>query len=126
MILLDDFTEANGATWFLTGSHLMPDPPAEEDFYARAQRLLAPAGSVCYFTPRIYHAGGHNHTDRWRHTLITIMQRPWMKQRLDIPRLLATVPGFDPQTLTDNQRQKLGYTTQVPASYDEFYQAVRA
>ena len=31
-IALDDFTEENGATYFLPGSHTMADPPGEEFF----------------------------------------------------------------------------------------------
>jgi len=119
MALMCDFTEQNGATWYLPGSQNRPDKPSEEEFYAKAKRIIAPAGSVCYFNLRTWHAGAFNNTDNWRHTLILMMVQPWMKQRLDVPRLLADnphVPTFSRELL-----QKLGFLCQVPASYEEFY-----
>jgi ectoine hydroxylase-related dioxygenase (phytanoyl-CoA dioxygenase family) len=117
-ILLDDFTEENGATWYLPGSHEQPEPPDEKFFYANARRLIAPAGSVFFFNPRTWHAGGANRSNRWRHALTINMARPWMKQRLDIPRAMA---HLDLGKLSPAARQKLGFDAQVPASYDEYY-----
>jgi hypothetical protein len=117
-ILLDDFTENNGATWYLPNSHMQPEPPEQKHFYANARRVLAPAGSVWFFNARTWHAGGANHSDRWRHALTINMARPWMKQRLDIPRAMS---GLDLSKLSPAARQKLGFDAQVPASYDEYY-----
>jgi ectoine hydroxylase-related dioxygenase (phytanoyl-CoA dioxygenase family) len=118
MMLLNDLTEENGATWFLPGSHVMPEPPDKEHFYSHGKRVIAPAGSVFYFNTRLWHAGAPNHTDCWRHTLAINMCRPYMKQRLDIPRAMAhmDLSGVPRRTL-----QKLGFLSQVPASYDEYY-----
>jgi ectoine hydroxylase-related dioxygenase (phytanoyl-CoA dioxygenase family) len=41
-----------------------------------------------------------------------------MKQRLDIPRMMA---GRDLSGLPDRVIQKLGFLSQVPASLDEYY-----
>jgi len=112
MITLDDFTEDNGATWFLPGSHERPDPPSEEEFFANARRVIAPAGAGWFFNARLWHYGGHNHTDQWRHALTINMARPWMKQRIDIPRAMA---DMDLSPWPESVRQKLG------ASYDEYY-----
>jgi ectoine hydroxylase-related dioxygenase (phytanoyl-CoA dioxygenase family) len=117
-ILLDDFTEENGATWYLPNSHTMAQPPDEKSFYANARRVIAPAGSVWFFNARVWHAGGANKTNRWRHALTINMARPWMKQRLDIPRAMA---HLDLSKLSPVARQKLGFDAQVPASYDEYY-----
>ena len=57
-ILLDDFTEENGATWYLPNSHGQSEPPDEKFFYANARRVIAPAGSVWLFNARTWHAGG--------------------------------------------------------------------
>jgi ectoine hydroxylase-related dioxygenase (phytanoyl-CoA dioxygenase family) len=118
MILLDDFTVDNGATWFLSGSHTRSDPPTEEEFFAKASRLVAPAGSVWYMNARIWHRGGENRTSHWRHALTINMCRPWMKQRLDIPRAMS---GIDLTGAPELAKQKLGFFAQPPASYDEFY-----
>lgn len=117
-ILLDDFTEQNGATWFLPGSHTRALEPSEKEFYAKAQRVLAPAGSVFYFDARVWHAGGRNETDRWRHALTINMCRPYMKQRIDIPRAMA---HMDLSGTSERVLQKLGFLAQVPANYDEYY-----
>jgi ectoine hydroxylase-related dioxygenase (phytanoyl-CoA dioxygenase family) len=117
-ILLDDFTEDNGATWYLPNSHNQMQPPEEKTFYANARRVLAPAGSVWFFNARTWHAGGANRSNRWRHALTINMVRPWMKQRLDIPRAMG---HLDLGKLSPAARQKLGFDAQVPASYDEYY-----
>jgi ectoine hydroxylase-related dioxygenase (phytanoyl-CoA dioxygenase family) len=117
-ILLDDFTEENGATSFLPGSHTRPDAPSEEEFEQHARRLIAPAGSVFFFNARLWHRGGANTTQEWRHALTVNMCRPFMKQRIDIPRAMAG-KGLEPAS--DRVRQKLGYDARVPASYEEYY-----
>jgi ectoine hydroxylase-related dioxygenase (phytanoyl-CoA dioxygenase family) len=117
-ILLDDFTEENGATWFLPASHTMAEPPSEDYFYSHAKRLIAKAGSVWFFNARTWHAGGDNKTAQWRHALTVNMVRPWMKQRIDIPRAMA---HMNLNGISETALQKLGFFAQVPASYDEYY-----
>lgn len=119
-IALDDFTVDNGATWFLPGSHTLPDPPPEEQFFSEGKRVVAPAGSVFFFNARLWHSGGANSTDSWRHALTVNMCRPFMKQRLDIPRALEGA-GVDTGAISPRARQKLGFDAQVPASYEEYY-----
>ena len=117
-LLLDDFTEENGATWFLPASHTRESAPSPDEFYDKGARAIAPAGSVLYFNARLWHAGGANQTDRWRHALTINMCRSYMKQRIDIPRALKA-RGIVPKSA--KARQKLGFLAQVPASYDEYY-----
>ena len=117
-IPLDDFTEDNGATWFLPASHLRAEAPSEEEFYLSARRFVARAGSVWFFNARTWHAGAANKTAAWRHALTVNMCRPWMKQRLDIPRAMA---HLDLSGVSAGVLQKLGFHAQVPASYDEYY-----
>jgi ectoine hydroxylase-related dioxygenase (phytanoyl-CoA dioxygenase family) len=118
MIIVDDFTEENGATWYLPGSHTMKEAPTEEYFFANAKRLIAKAGSIFFLNSRVWHAGGDNFTNEWRHSFTMNICKPWMKQRVDIPRALE---GMDLTSLSDVAKQKLGFFAQVPASYDEFY-----
>jgi len=117
-ILLDDFTQENGATWFLPNSFLDIDEPEKDFFYSNSKRVIAKAGSVFFFNARLWHAGGINLTDSWRHALTINMVRPWMKQRIDIPRAMS---HLDTSNLSDRAKQKLGFFSQVPASYDEYY-----
>lgn len=117
-ILLDDFTEDNGATWYLPHSQTQAEAPSAEHFYGQGKRLLAAAGSAWFFNARLWHAGGKNATAEWRHALTLNMCRPFMKQRLDIPRAMG---HLDTASLPARARQKLGFDAQVPASYEEYY-----
>lgn len=118
LILLDDFTKKNGATWFLPGSHTMSAMPQPEQFYREAARLIAPAGSVFYFHPRLIHAGGVNSSKSQRDALAVGFVRPYMKQRLNLASILEKqIPK-----ITDNRLiQKIGLSSQPPKSIEEFY-----
>jgi len=117
-ILLDDFTEENGATWYLPKSHVQEGQPEKDIFYRDAKRLVHPAGTVFFFNARLWHAGGINSTTSWRHALTINMVRPWMKQRLDIPR---SMEKMNLSKMSNVARQKLGFLAQVPSSYQEYY-----
>lgn len=121
MMLLDDFTEQNGATWILAGSHHTIEAPTREFFFANAKRVIAPAGSVVYLNPRVWHAGGTNETPTWRHSITVNMCRPYMKQRLDIPKMMAA-SNVDLAGVPERALQKMGFFAQVPESLDEYYQ----
>ena len=117
-ILLDDFTLDNGASWFLPSSQNLLEKPSEEEFEKKAKRLVAKAGSVWFFNARIWHAGGQNNTPNWRHALTVNMVRPWMKQRIDIPKAMSHI---DMSGFSEQVKQKLGFYAQVPANYEEYY-----
>lgn len=59
---LDDFTEANGATRFVPGSHKLNRAPRPEDASAETVPMEAPAGSAVIFESRVWHKTGHNRT----------------------------------------------------------------
>ena len=119
-ILLDDFTEENGATWLLPYSQNTLEKPSEDQFYKNGKRLIAKAGTVWFFNARLWHAGGNNLSDQWRHALTINMCRPFMKQRIDIPRAMEKM---ETSNLSQQVLQKLGFFAQVPANYDEYYVA---
>lgn len=59
---LDDFTEANGATRFVPGSHKLNRAPRAADSQTTTVPMVAPAGSAVVFESRIWHKTGHNRT----------------------------------------------------------------
>jgi hypothetical protein len=119
LIMLDAFTEDNGATWLLTGSHRLAEKPADDAFFKEAVRAVGPAGSIVLFDSNLWHAAGANRTDRPRRALTLAFTRPFMKQQLDYPRAL----GYDRcNSFSPALRQLLGYNARVPASLDEWYQ----
>ena len=122
LIPLNDFTVENGATYFLEGSHKSEQMPGDEEFYSKAKRLTIKAGSGWFFNTRMWHAGGNNQSNEWRHALTLNICRPWMKQYIDAPRLLK---DFDQSKMSEKALQKLGFFSQPPASYDEYFDKSR-
>jgi hypothetical protein len=119
LVMLDDFTEENGATYFLSGSHRSAGEPQEQDFFDRAARAIAPAGSVVVFNSNLWHAAGVNRSAGPRRALTIVFSRPFVKQQLDYPRALGYELG---DRLSPTLRQRLGYNARVPATLDEWYQ----
>lgn len=117
-ILLTDFTEENGATYFLPGSQNQFTAPCEEDFFKNSKRLVAKAGSILFFNARVWHMGGANRSTSWRHALTINMCRSYMRQRIDIPRAMAHI---DTSNASEKTLQKLGFYVQIPASMEEYY-----
>lgn len=113
-----DFTEENGAPYFLKESHKIELKPIESEFFEKATRLTLKAGQGCFFNTRVWHSGGVNRTNEWRHALTLNICRPWMKQYMDIPRLLSDT---DMSNVPDKVKQKLGFYSQPPVSYEEYF-----
>jgi hypothetical protein len=119
LVMLDDFTEENGATYLLTGSHRLPDKPPDDLFFRDAVRAVAPAGSIVVFDSNLWHAAGINRSTRPRRALTLNFTRPFIKQQLDYPRALGYERG---ESLSPALRQLLGYNARIPVSLDEWYQ----
>jgi hypothetical protein len=119
LVMLDDFNEENGATYFLSGSHRLAERPADEEFFSAAVRVIAKAGSVVLFDSNMWHAAGINRTGAPRRALTLVFSKPFMKPQFDYPRAI----GYgNADALSDTLRQVLGYNARVPATFDEWYQ----
>jgi hypothetical protein len=119
LVMLDDFTEDNGATYLMSGSHRSGEKPPDEVFFREAVRAVAPAGSIVVFDSNLWHAAGTNRSDRSRRALTLAFTRPFIKQQFDYPRALGYDRGA---SYSAALRQLLGYNARVPASLDEWYQ----
>src|SRR5436190_825382 len=119
LVMLDDFTEQNGATHFLSRSHRAEREPREKDFFRRAKRAIGPAGSIVVFNSNLWHAAGVNSSMSPRRALTIVFSRPFVKQQFDYPRALGYAMG---ERLSPTLRQLLGYNARVPATLDEWYQ----
>jgi len=74
--LLNDFTEDNGATWVVPGSHKvqdsdlsLPDENQEDDPFPNKERALAKAGDLFVLNSSTLHSAGENRTDEARKTM---------------------------------------------------------
>jgi hypothetical protein len=119
LVMIDEFTEENGATYLLSGSHRLCEKPSDEVFFRDAVRAVGAAGSIVMFNSNLWHAAGVNHSDRPRRALTLAFTRPFIKQQLDYPRALGYARG---DVLSTDLRQLLGYNARVPASLDDWYQ----
>jgi ectoine hydroxylase-related dioxygenase (phytanoyl-CoA dioxygenase family) len=100
---VDDFTEANGATQVIPGSHLWGDagaadrPSAGE--MAKMLPLEMPAGACVVFPGTLIHQGGANRTDRPRQAFTSQYCEGWARTQenfyLSIPREM--VRGMSPR-----------------------------
>lgn len=79
MWMLVDFTEANGATRLVPGSHrLTHEPP--HDRPVETVPGVGPAGTALVFDGRVWHGTGANTTaDERRHGVLTYFCRPWLR-----------------------------------------------
>jgi ectoine hydroxylase-related dioxygenase (phytanoyl-CoA dioxygenase family) len=79
---LDDFTEENGATRMVPGSHRWHRPPGEDDQGVNTTPLEAPAGSIVAFESRVWHKTGFNRTkDQRRAGVFAWYTKPIYRQQ---------------------------------------------
>ena len=110
MFALGDFTEANGATVVLPGSHRLPAGTRRGDDEGddRFERAVAemPAGSGMIYTGKVVHGAGANTTDEMRHGMHLSFVVGWLRPEeaspLVIDRELAA-------SLPPRARQLLGW-----------------
>ncbi|MEP6870665.1 MAG: phytanoyl-CoA dioxygenase family protein [Anaerolineaceae bacterium] len=104
MWALDDFTEANGATHVIPGSHLWRDERPDEQM--QTLRAVMPAGSLMFFVGDVFHGGGANTTDRPRLGVILEYVAGWLRQQEN--QYLA-VPKETVRQLPQRLQELLGY-----------------
>jgi ectoine hydroxylase-related dioxygenase (phytanoyl-CoA dioxygenase family) len=107
---LIDFTEANGATRIIPGSHKWggdryPGPSDEP------VSITMPAGSALVYLGSVWHGGGANNTDEPRLGVVLHYARAWLRQVEQ--HVLAVSPDVM-ATLPDRLQELLGYNIAKP------------
>ncbi len=109
MWALDDFTEHNGATLIVPGSHR--SSPAERPEDEDAVVATMPAGSVLFYVGTVWHGGGANRTDERRLGVILEYCAAWCRAQENH----ITAIGEDViRTLDPKLQELLGYNIFPP------------
>ncbi len=109
MWALDDFTEANGATRIVPGSHTWVEQRPDEN----TETVMAemPAGSVLFFAGSVFHGGGANNTDRPRFGTILEYVVAWLRPQ---ENHVIAVPPKVVRELPKRLQELLGYNIHPP------------
>jgi len=107
MWALTDFTEENGATHVVPGSHRHIAMDATVDVSSREQAVM-PKGSVLFYLGSTLHGAGANLSDESRMGLINGYSLGWLRQEAN---QYLNVPLDMARTLDDRMRCLLGYAT---------------
>jgi len=117
-VALDDFTDENGATLYLPGSHNCLNAPSAETFAQYAVSTARSCGDALFFNPRVFHRAGENNSDRMRYGLTIYATRAFMKPRFDFPRM---IPQESLANVSERVRRFLGFHARVPESLEQYY-----
>lgn len=103
---LDDFSDENGATELVPGSHRWGpgETPTADD--PRTFRAVMPAGSVLVWQGSVFHRGGANRSDRTRLGVTIQYSQPWLRQ---IENMVLAVPPEQAARYSPRVRAMLGY-----------------
>ncbi len=106
---IDEFTEDNGATAIVPGSHDWGDEryPTMRD----AVPAVMPAGSVIFYPGTFWHGGGANRSDRARLAVTCQYCEPWLRTQENY--FLGTSPRTV-SAVTEDIRRMLGYSIHPP------------
>jgi ectoine hydroxylase-related dioxygenase (phytanoyl-CoA dioxygenase family) len=106
---LEDFTEENGATRIVAGSHLWHDETPGPDTATIAAEM--PVGSVLFYLGSLWHGGGANRTRRARLGVVLHYGASWLRP---VENHVLAVPGEIVRQLPERLQELLGYNVYPP------------
>jgi ectoine hydroxylase-related dioxygenase (phytanoyl-CoA dioxygenase family) len=101
---MTDFSEANGATRVIPGSHRLADKLQFQ--HADTVPAEMPAGSVVFYTGSLYHGAGANRSDAIRYGLNLTYALGWLRQE---ENQYLSVPLDVARTLPEPLLKLIGY-----------------
>jgi ectoine hydroxylase-related dioxygenase (phytanoyl-CoA dioxygenase family) len=122
---IDAFTENNGATEIIPGSHLLnddqitnstiPDSHILNDDEVVSEhsaiKVVMPAGSVIVFHGSLIHRGGANNSRTTRLAITPQYCQPWLRQ---LENMVLAVPPDSAKHLSRRVQELLGYSINDP------------
>ena len=111
IIAVDDFTEDNGATVAIPGSHLWDDKMPNEEDKTKLIKAIMPKGSVLFFLGTLWHGGGANESDAPRMCLTAQYCAPFCRTQENFS---LSIPKTRVKTFSENIQRLLGYSIHPP------------
>jgi ectoine hydroxylase-related dioxygenase (phytanoyl-CoA dioxygenase family) len=113
---IDDFTQANGATEVIPGSHLWGDPddparPPMESLESLLVPMEVPAGAAFVMAGTLIHRGGANRTARPRLGFTNQYCQPWCRTQ---ENFFLGVPAEQARAMSPRLQSLLGYNIWPP------------
>jgi ectoine hydroxylase-related dioxygenase (phytanoyl-CoA dioxygenase family) len=109
MLPFDDFTEVNGATRLVPGSHRWTDRRPDESTEVTIAEMTA--GSVLFYVGTLWHGGGANRSDRPRLGVVLEYAASWLRPQ---ENHILGVPPEVVATLPERLQELLGYNVYPP------------
>ncbi|MFI7644418.1 phytanoyl-CoA dioxygenase family protein [Nonomuraea sp. NPDC049400] len=107
---IDEFTQDNGATVLIPGSHLWPDGRTPADADPRLAAVM-PAGSCLLFLGALWHGGGANRSAAPRLAATAQYCQPWLRTQ----EAFTLSTGLDVvRHVSEDIRRMLGYSIHPP------------
>ena len=111
IIAVDDFTESNGATVAIPGSHLWGDKYPAKDDKVKLIKAVMPKGSVLFFLGTLWHGGGANESDTPRMCLTAQYCAPFCRTQENFS---LSIPKERVKSFSENIQRLLGYSIHPP------------
>lgn len=105
---IDDFTDDNGATDVLPGSHLWGD---REPTDAERRPVVMRAGSCVFFPGTLWHGGGANRSQRDRLAVTAQYCEPWLRPQ---EAFTLSMTRDTVRAVSEDIRRMLGYSIHPP------------
>ncbi|HWE68805.1 MAG TPA: phytanoyl-CoA dioxygenase family protein [Acidimicrobiales bacterium] len=106
---LEEFTEANGATRMVAGSHRWVDQRPGSDTATVGAEISA--GSALVYLGSVWHGGGANRTDQPRLGVVLHYAAGWLRP---VENHVLAVPPAVARTLAPRLQELLGYNVHPP------------
>ena len=107
--MISEFTDENGGTWIVPGSHRTSDNPTGDigvplfEPYPTERHATGPAGSVFLFDSRLWHATASNESNGRRISMIVRYIPWWLDIRVLMPGTTARRTMVDEPGLLENE-----------------------
>ena len=107
---IDDFTEDNGATVAIPGSHRWGEGRFPQDDDVRVKAVM-PAGSAILFLGNMFHGGGENRSGAPRLALTAQYCEPFLRTQ---ENYFLSVDRETVASLSEDMKRLLGYSIHPP------------